>query len=137
MLNKLSIIKNLKLYAAGASVLALVAFSAYNYTVYLNNKIDALVTDRETLTQIINRYESSTKQLEKTIADNNNLLISEINYLNNTFKTYEGMLTDNKRTVADLTKFISEIQNEEIKTCLNTDLDDEFINRLFSKPEAK
>lgn len=133
ILRKLSLLKNFKMYALGASIIALAAFSAYNYTVYLNNKIDALVTDRETLTQIISRYESTTKQLEKTMSDNNSLLIGEINSLNASFTKYETMLSDNRKSVDEISKYMSEMQNEQIQTCFNTELPDDLVDRLFNK----
>lgn len=133
ILSKLKLLGGFKTYLIGASIIALAAFSAYNYTVYLNNKIDALVTDRETLTQIITRYETTTKQLEKTMSDNNSLLISEINSLNASFTKYESMLSDNRKSVDEISKYMSEMQNEQIQTCFNTELPDDLVDRLFNK----
>jgi hypothetical protein len=133
ILRKLSLLKNFKAYALGVSIIALAAFSAYNYTVYLNNKIDALVTDRETLTQIITRYEITTKQLESVMNENNKLLLNEISYLNTSFTKYESMLSDNRRSVDELSKYMSEMQNEQIQVCFNTELPTDLVDRLFNK----
>ncbi|WGH49679.1 hypothetical protein [Alishewanella phage vB_AspM_Slicko01] len=131
-LSKLKLIGGFKTYMIGGAIAATIAFSAYNYTVYLNNKIDALVTDRQTLTQIIDRYEVSTKQITDTLNQNNSKLMGEINSLNNSFTIYEGMLKANKLSVDELSKLMGEIQNEQIQECLNTDLPDDIIERLFS-----
>ncbi|WGH49872.1 hypothetical protein [Alishewanella phage vB_AspM_Slickus01] len=131
-LSKLKLIGGFKTYMIGGAIAATIAFSAYNYTVYLNNKIDALVTDRQTLTQIIDRYEVSTKQITDTLNQNNTKLMGEINSLNNSFTIYEGMLKANKLSVDELSKLMGEIQNEQIQECLNTDLPDDIIERLFS-----
>jgi len=133
MLSILSKVKNLKTHLIVGSSVALVIWGMYNYTSHLNNKIDALITDRATLSQIVSTYEKTTKRLEDTINENNKLLIGEISYLNKTFVKYEDMLIDNRRSVDDLSKYMSEIQNEQLQICFNTDLPDEFINRLFNK----
>lgn len=136
MLRSIGMIKNLKLFSIGFIVVVLVGFAAYNYTVYLNNKIDALVTDRDTLSQIITRYETSTKQLEKTITDNNILMMGEIEYLNKSFTKYESMLSANRKSVDELSKLMSGVENEQIQTCFNTDLPDSLVDSLFNRTKA-
>ena len=132
-LSKLKFISGIKTYLVGGAIICTLLFAGYNYTVYLNNKIDALSADRDTLTSIVYRYEETSKQLTDTMNQNNSLLMGEIDSLNLSFGKYEGMLKANRVSVEQLSKLMKEIPDEKIQECLITELPADIVNRLFDQ----
>ncbi len=136
MISKFRLLRNLKTYLTMFTLAASILFGIYNYTVYLGNKVDSLTSENAELVRVVNGYERVTRELETTLNDNNKMLLGEISSLQKSFTRYEGMLADNRRNVLELSKYMSEIQNEQIQTCLNTELPDDLVDRLFNKTKV-